>query len=81
MKNDIKQVIKKIIMTVSENILIDEIDDNDSLIENGMDSMEYVFLIVQLETTYGIKFEDDMINYEKLNSIEGFSNYIYSKMQ
>lgn len=80
MKNDIKQVIKKIIMTVSENILIDEIDDNDSLIENGMDSMEYVFLIVQLETTYGIKFEDDMINYEKLNSIEGFSNYIYSKM-
>lgn len=73
-------MIKDIIMSVSEDILIDEIDDNDSLIENGMDSMEYVFLIVQLETIYGIKFEDDMVNYEKLNSIEGFSNYILSKM-
>lgn len=80
MKNDIERVIKEIAMTVSENVLIDEIDDNDSLIENGMDSMEYVFLIVQLEATYGIKFEDSMINYEKLNSIKDFSNYIFSKI-
>ncbi|MCF0126580.1 MAG: acyl carrier protein [Pseudobutyrivibrio sp.] len=42
----------------------------------GMDSINYIRLIVKIEEHYGIEFEDSILDYGTLNSVKRLAEYV-----
>ena len=78
---DIKNQIRQYII---ENFLFGdtsaEFEDGDSFMEKGiLDSTGILELITFLETTYGVKVEDDELLPENLDSINNIVNFLKKK--
>ena len=81
MMNDIKKCIFDIL---DENgIYIDsgEMEEDLDLREYILDSLQYVYIIVELEDRLGMELPDDVLLYDNLASINGFANMILNKQQ
>jgi acyl carrier protein len=70
---------------ISKTFLFDEgkkIDENVSLLGTGViDSTGVLELISFLESTYGLKFDDDELIAENFDSLEKIKTFISQKMQ
>jgi acyl carrier protein len=70
---------------ISKTFLFDEgkkIDENVSLLGTGViDSTGVLELISFLESTYGLKFDDDELIAENFDSLEKIKAFISQKMQ
>lgn len=61
-----------VVLTIIKNLLkIDErnIDNEKDLIELGMGSMKSIQLIVELESTFSIPFDENDLIFDKFNTI------------
>ena len=80
-KMDIKVKIKEFLQ---ENYIFDSengLDDDDSLLENGIiDSTGVLELILFLEENYQIKVNDDEILPENLDSVNNICNFAKKKI-
>ncbi|HEQ9906765.1 TPA: acyl carrier protein [Streptococcus pyogenes] len=65
---DIEKYIKKQIYEIS-SIKISDHDYNKNLQDMGLDSMQFISLIVSLEEKYNFEFEDDMLVFSKMSSV------------
>ncbi len=59
----------EIINSCIENAVITESNYEDSLIELGVDSIEFIAIIVELEKTFNIEFPDDRLSILELESV------------
>lgn len=70
---------------IEENFIFDGDDhlgDEDSLLEKGIiDSTGVLELVAFIEEKYGLRFLDDELLPENLDSIMNISNYIVRKME
>jgi acyl carrier protein len=68
---------------IRESFLFDsaaQIDDGDSLLENGIiDSTGVLELILYLEEEFGVKIEDEEVVPENLDSVANIENLIMTK--
>ena len=64
-REDIKE---KIIKAAKETIGAD-LDENESLIESGVDSLALVSLIVSIEYAFDVEFSDDDLQPENLQTL------------
>ena len=75
-----EEMIKKNIFDILEEsgIYIDESEKQEDLdlIEFLIDSIQYVYLIVELENHLGIELPDEVILYDNFLSINGFANMV-----
>lgn len=70
--------IRKIIQESLGNRLlkeIDEISENDDLSLLGLNSLDFIRLLVDLEKYFGISVEDDDLQITKFNTISKIKNY------
>lgn len=80
-----KDVKDKLMLFVKNNILYDEsineIDADESLIENGyIDSTGIIILVTFIEKTFNFKVYDHEIIPENFDSINSLYNYINNKI-
>jgi len=79
------QIVEEIRKFITENFIWDSdenLGDEDSLLEKGIiDSTGVLELVAFVEERYGIKFADDELLPENLDSIRNISNYIFQKME
>lgn len=68
---DIVEMIKSICGKIGDDINID-----DNFKEKGIDSLEYIQLLVLLEERYNFVFEDEMLVQDSLSNIEALIEYI-----
>lgn len=54
--------------------------EDDILTECGMDSVEMIQLVIELETHFEFEFEDEKLSYETLRSINTIVSYIYMRL-
>ncbi|AYO48680.1 acyl carrier protein [Streptococcus mutans] len=73
--NNIEIYIKEQIFNIS-NIVITEDDYNKNLQDMGLDSMQFISLIVSLEEKYNFEFEDNMLVFSEMSSVKMISNNI-----
>ena len=73
--NNIEIYIKEQIFNIS-NIVITEDDYNKNLQDMGLDSMQFISLIVSLEEKYKFEFEDNMLVFSEMSSVKMISNNI-----
>jgi len=80
-ESDLKELIRRFIYDqfLKEEDLI--LNDNDSLIENGIiDSIGVLELVAFLERTFGFRVEDEEIVPENLDSVDRLVAYLQSKL-
>ena len=73
--NNIEIYIKEQIFNI-RNIVITEDDYNKNLQDMGLDSMQFISLIVSLEEKYNFEFEDNMLVFSEMSSVKMISNNI-----
>lgn len=75
MKEKIYAKIIEILKEICEDD-IDEIQMKDDLVEKGINSLVFIQMLVLLEEQYDFVFADEMLDQEKLSSIDAITDYI-----
>lgn len=60
---------------------IDEIKIDDDLKEKGINSLAFIQMLVSLEEQYDFVFEDEMLDQEKLSSLDAVADYVMKMIQ
>lgn len=53
-----------------------DIDAEENLYDEGLDSLLYVELLVEIEDLYGIEFEEDKVSYKELSNVREIADYV-----
>lgn len=74
-------VYKKIISDLSSTAITEEkIKDEMTLIDDlAFDSLTFVQMVLMLEKTYNIQFDDEYISIEKLKTVKNVADYLNTK--
>lgn len=67
--NNLDQIVKKHLLEI---LSLPDIDHDTNLLESGMDSMNFIRLVVELEDQFDIEVDDEDIileNFETVNNI------------
>ncbi len=74
--------IRKIIAaSVNIRVPAEEIGSDDSLSDFGINSMNYIKIIVAIETEFGVTFDNEALRFDKLNTINKMAAHISSLMK
>lgn len=57
----------------------EEIDPETNLEEYGMDSFEYIKLVIALENEFQIEFENEKLDFRNLSTLKSIASYIVEK--
>lgn len=80
-KNSIAEKVIEIIKTHSEEEITQE-NILDLSFENGIiNSLEFVSIVIELETEFDIEFDDDMLLISSYENIEQLVDYISKKVE
>lgn len=78
-KNDILEIVKEMIKSiVNENI---EISFNLKLIDIGINSIQFIKLIIKLEEYFNIEFDEEHLSASSFENISYIVEYIYIKIE
>ena len=72
----IKKEIIYIIEKITDNIVLNE---DSVLIESGINSMQIIQIVVELEHRFNFEFEDEKLSYETLRTIGSIAEYVYQQ--
>lgn len=73
-----KTYLENKVVDILKEFVVVEIDKSASFKNLGVSSLDYVTLIVKVEKTFGVEFEDAALVMEYFETIEKFIEYIYS---
>lgn len=73
----IEEIVKRIVI---EEIKNEEIQNDDALLDNGMDSVTMINLVSILEEKFEIEFDPAKLTYETLRTINSISSYIKEEL-
>jgi len=76
--NDIRAEIKRMLLELLNK---EDLDEKQELLSVGLDSLNVIKLIVMLEETFSIRFEDEDLQLKYFYSIDTLSNFVTSKLQ
>ena len=76
--NDIRAEIKRMLLELLNK---EDLDEKQELLSVGLDSLNVIKLIVMLEETFSIRFEDEDLQLKYFHSIDAFTNFATSKLQ
>lgn len=76
--NDIRAEIKRMLLELLNK---EDLDEKQELLSAGLDSLNVIKLIVMLEETFSIRFEDEDLQLKYFHSIDTLSNFVTSKLQ
>lgn len=77
MNNNYKKIISEVsALGIAETDIKDEMTLVDDL---AFDSLTFVQMVLMLENEYNIKFDDEYINIEKLQTVKHVAEYIEAK--
>ncbi len=72
--------VKQIVIEELENlgIILDDLENDVDLLSMEIDSITFISFIVALEERLAIRFPDEYLTMEVMNSLNGFSNLVYT---
>lgn len=79
-----KEFIKELVREINEEIReaddVTYINEYDNFVDNGVDSINFIKIIIFIETKYSIEVEDEFLTLEKLSNIVDIADYLWDKI-
>lgn len=77
---NVKEKLERLICSII-NIPYRNIEDNERIIEDiGIDSIDLIKIIVNIEIEFDFEFEDEFMSYEKIHTFGLLLNYVESRI-
>lgn len=74
---ELKNIIKK---HVSSSIEIENLDLENSIEDFGVDSSNYIRIIIEIEGNFGIRFENEHLLFKKYITLKELISYVQKKL-
>jgi acyl carrier protein len=71
-------ILKEVKKIVCENLNIEDIDPKESLYQKGIDSMNMLFVLNEIENCFGVKIPDEELLMSNFETIEQICNLVAS---
>ena len=69
--------IEKIVLDMLKKFMnVDKFDENKDIFEYGIDSIDFVKIIIGLENVFGISFDGEYLDYNDLVTVKNIISYI-----
>ena len=78
-KLKIKNYIREIISELLE--MYENFDENENLVELGMESVKFVELILQIEEHFNIQIPDEKLNFVDMNTLKNIVAVVESSLE
>ncbi len=78
---NMEKIIETVRRIVIEEIQNDDIRNDATLLENGMDSITMINVVTILEEEFQIEFDPEKLTYETLKTINSISKYIQEELE
>ena len=75
-----KQKTRKVILELIPNLIESELSDDSDIFELGLDSINAITLVFNLQEAFGIKFESSEIDVENFRSVADITELIKTKI-
>lgn len=77
MEKNIEQVVRELLKKhIKSNIDFEEISSSESLENAGMNSIDFIKVVADIEMEYEIIFPDEELNFENFNTIDNIVKFI-----
>ena len=73
--------VKEILAQYLENESVKQMKEEDSLLDYGLNSVNFIKAIVQLEETFDMEFDDDDLDIDKLGTLKSLCEYIVAAQE
>jgi acyl carrier protein len=81
MENNIEMKIRELVYkNIDMSIPMDEISINDDLTVLGMNSINAIKIIVDIESEYGFEFDDEDLNIDNFRTLNNLVSYVKSRI-
>lgn len=78
-KLKIKNYIREIICELLE--MYENFDENENLVELGMESVKFVELILQIEEHFNVQIPDEKLNFVDMNTLKNIVSVVESLLE
>ena len=81
MEKNMEQVVRELLKKhIKSNINFEEISSSESLEEAGMNSIDFIKVVADIEMEYEIIFPDEELDFENFNTIDNIVRFINSQL-
>jgi acyl carrier protein len=72
---------KEILIELVKNYCVGEIEDDTDLYERGLNSLNSIEFLVDIEDQFGLSFEAEELRIQNLKTLKDFQRYIEEKQE
>lgn len=81
MEKSMEQVVRALLKKhIKSNINFEEISSTESLEDAGMNSIDFIKVVADIEMEYEIIFPDEELDFENFNTIDNIVKFINSQL-
>lgn len=81
MEKNMEQVVRELLKKhIKSNINFEEISSSESLEDAGMNSIDFIKVVADIEMEYEIIFPDEELDFENFNTIDNIVRFINSQI-
>ena len=79
--DDIENEVRKLICEILEKSTVDDVTNSDDLQELGLDSLNCIALIVDIEKSFDIEISDEQLGLQYVNNIDAICKLILNYLK
>lgn len=79
--DDIENEVRKLICEILEKLTVDDVTNSDDLQELGLDSLNCIALIVNIEKSFDIEISDEQLGLQYVNNIAAICKLIMNYLK
>lgn len=73
-------MVKEKISKLLKEVLQTDVEEDCNLINEGLDSVHIIQLIIKIETTFGIEFQDEDLQMRHFISLQSITDFVSQKI-
>ena len=80
-EDSIQQKVQALILEILPDVNVEDLSEDDDIFSMGLDSINAMTLVTNLQETFGIQFDSQEINFENFQNIKSIAEFIGTKQE
>ena len=78
-EDSVQQKVQALILEILPDVNVEELSEDDDIFSMGLDSINAMTLVTNLQETFGLQFDSQEINFENFQNIKSIAEFIETK--